>query len=220
MSDMPLAPEFVEDHFIAEYLQERPEFFLKHPEILERLRLPHSQRGIVSLVERQQELQRERIQTLEDDITRLMGIARQNELIFYALNQLHLQLLSQPKFGFIGALQQFINAMPNVQRAELINLSSGPFHPSLPLLLQRRLTAKGYYFGRLNKEEQSALFDQNTHSVALMKIELSTNQSYLLAFGSESDEHFQPGMDTLFLDHLAKLAKVVLSNNAATSVTP
>ncbi|WP_337843646.1 DUF484 family protein [Rheinheimera sp.] len=212
MSDSPLATELIDASLVLDYLQDHPEFFLEHPELLGKLRLPHQQRGVVSLVERQQELQRDKIRALEDDITRLMGIARQNELIFYALNQLHLQLLSQPKLGLVAALQQFVNAMPYVQRAELLNLTSGPHHAALPLLLQRRLNAKGYYFGRLNKDEQQALFDQSIHSVALMKVDISPTQSYLLAFGSESDEHFQPGMDTLFLDHLAKLAKVVLSH--------
>ncbi|WP_337881608.1 DUF484 family protein [Rheinheimera sp.] len=217
MSDSPLATELIDASLVLDYLQDHPEFFLEHPELLGKLRLPHQQRGVVSLVERQQELQRDKIRALEDDITRLMGIARQNELIFYALNQLHLQLLSQPKLGFVAALQQFVNAMPYVQRAELLNLTSGPHHAALPLLLQRRLNAKGYYFGRLNKDEQQALFDQSIHSVALMKVDISPTQSYLLAFGSESDEHFQPGMDTLFLDHLAKLAKVVLSHGVEPS---
>ncbi|MFC4657025.1 DUF484 family protein [Rheinheimera marina] len=214
MTTTPLAPELLEASLVLDYLQDHPEFFLEHPELLNKLRLPHQQRGVVSLVERQQELQRDKIRALEDDITRLMGIARQNELIFYALNQLHLQLLGQPKLGFVAALQQFVNAMPYVQRAELINLTAGPHHPALPLLLQRRLTSKGYYFGRLNKDEQQALFDQSIHSVALMKVDTGLAQAYLLAFGSESDEHFQPGMDTLFLDHLAKLAKVALSHGA------
>lgn len=214
MTTTPLAPELLEASLVLDYLQDHPEFFLEHPELLNKLRLPHQQRGVVSLVERQQELQRDKIRALEDDITRLMGIARQNELIFYALNQLHLQLLGQPKLGFVAALQQFVNAMPYVQRAELINLTAGPHHPALPLLLQRRLTSKGYYFGRLNKDEQQALFDQSIHSVALMKVDTGPAQAYLLAFGSESDEHLQPGMDTLFLDHLAKLAKVALSHGA------
>jgi len=214
MSDSPLAPELAEASLVVDYLTDHPEFFLQHPELLSRLRLPHQQRGVVSLVERQLELQRDKIRALEDDITRLMGIARQNELIFYALNQLHLQLLSQPKLGFAAALQQFTNAMPYVQRAELIDLTGSAAGAALQLLLQRRLNSKGYYFGRLNKDEQSALFDHSIHSVALLKVELEQGRSYLLAFGSESDEHFQPGMDTLFLDHLAKLAKAALCHES------
>src|SRR3990167_9367359 len=98
MSDLPLDttlvnPELAEASLIVDYLYDHPEFFLQHPELVSRLRLPHQQRGVVSLVERQLELQREKIRSLEDDITRLMGTARQNEQIFYALKDLHLQLL-------------------------------------------------------------------------------------------------------------------------------
>ncbi|MDP5190157.1 DUF484 family protein, partial [Rheinheimera baltica] len=66
-------------HVVYDYLQDHPEFFQQYPQLLANLRLPHQQRGSVSLVERQLELQREKIQALEDDITRLMSVARQNE---------------------------------------------------------------------------------------------------------------------------------------------
>ena len=32
----------------------------------------------------------------------------------------------------------------------------------------------------------------------------------LLAFGSQLDDHFQPSMDTLFIDHIAKVLALVL----------
>ena len=79
-------------HVVYDYLQDHPEFFQQYPQLLSSLRLPHQQRGSVSLVERQLELQREKIQALEDDITRLMSVARHNEQIFLAFNQLQAQL--------------------------------------------------------------------------------------------------------------------------------
>lgn len=45
-------------HVIGEYLQDHPEFFQQYPQLLNSLRLPHQQRGSVSLIERQLELQR------------------------------------------------------------------------------------------------------------------------------------------------------------------
>ncbi len=51
----------LEDQLVYQYLLEHPAFFQQHPELLARLRLPHAQRGAVSLVERQLEMQRERI---------------------------------------------------------------------------------------------------------------------------------------------------------------
>lgn len=217
MSDLPLDtavanPELVEASLIVDYLYDHPEFFLQHPELLSRLRLTHQQKGTVSLVERQLELQREKIRSLEDDITRLMGIARQNELIFYALNDLHLELLkAADQAALLSALQAFTAKMPQVQSCTLIDLQKNTEQVAqLQLILQRRLSGKTYYFGRLNRDEMSALFESHIHSVSLQLLTLSDQQQFLLAFGSDSDEHFQPGMDTLFLDHLAKLVLAVL----------
>lgn len=217
MSDLPLDtavanPELVEASLIVDYLYDHPEFFLQHPELLSRLRLTHQQKGTVSLVERQLELQREKIRALEDDITRLMGIARQNELIFYALNDLHLELLkAADQAALLSALQAFTAKMPQVQSCTLIDLQKNTEQVAqLQLILQRRLSGKTYYFGRLNRDEMSALFESHIHSVSLQLLTLSDQQQFLLAFGSDSDEHFQPGMDTLFLDHLAKLVLAVL----------
>lgn len=217
MSDLPLDtalvnPELAEASLIVDYLYDHPEFFLQHPELLSRLRLPHQQRGVVSLVERQLELQREKIRSLEDDITRLMGIARQNEQIFYALNDLHLQLLkAADQNALLQALQAFIAQMPHVQSCVLVDLQQKTDQVAqLQLILQRRLSGKTYYFGRMNRDEMSALFEPHIHSVSLQLLKLSEDQQFLLAFGSDSDEHFQPGMDTLFLDHLAKLVLAVL----------
>ena len=207
-----LAASVVED-----YLQQNPDFFLRYPDILSQLRLPHQQRGTVSLVERQLELQREKIHLLEEDITRLMSVARQNEHIFIALNALHISIHQANTFSDItGALQQFANSMPQVKYCRLLGLEQGKTDlQPYQLLLNRRLQAQGVYLGRLNQEEQQGLFPAQVHSVALLRIDANpaTNSKEplaILAFGSELDDHFQPEMDVLFLRHLVTLLALIL----------
>jgi uncharacterized protein YigA (DUF484 family) len=206
---------YLEDQLIYQYLLEHPAFFQQHPELLSRLRLPHAQRGAVSLVERQMEMQRERVRGLEEDITRLMSIARQNEHIFFALNQLHLDIASaRQKTDIRLALSAFANKMPHVHACTLLefsNESMGEHFSSLQLMLENRLQGRQLYFGRLNKEEMATLFPASIHSVALLLISEVEKPLALLAFGSELDDHFQPSMDTLFIDHIAKLLAVVLT---------
>ena len=175
-------PELAEASLIVDYLYDHPEFFLEHPELVSRLRLPHQQRGVVSLVERQLELQREKIRSLEDDITRLMGIARQNEQIFYALNDLHLQLLkAADQTALLEALQAFTAQMPHVQSCVLVDLQQKTDQVAqLQLILQRRLSGKTYYFGRMNRDEMSALFEPHIHSVSLQLLKLSEDQQLSL----------------------------------------
>jgi uncharacterized protein YigA (DUF484 family) len=206
---------YLEDQMVYQYLLEHPAFFQQHPELLSRLRLPHAQRGAVSLVERQMEMQRERVRGLEEDITRLMSIARQNEHIFFALNQLHLDIASaQQKTDIRLALSAFANKMPQVHACTLLefsNESMGEHFSGLQLMLENRMQGRQVYFGRLNKEEMATLFPSSIHSVALLLISEVEKPLALLAFGSELDDHFQPSMDTLFIDHIAKLLAVVLT---------
>ena len=198
---------------VLDYLQDHPEFFQLHPQLLQQMRLPHQQRGSVSLVERQLELQRTKIAALEDDITRLMSVARQNEHIFHALNTLHLSLLHKPPLEDAEQALQFAKSMPQVHACRLVCLQPDSSAISqYQLLLSRRLSSDNVYLGRLNKEEQQPLFGDAIHSVALVQIGSGPGLA-LLAFGSEQDDHFQPAMDRLFIRHLAKLLGEVLPGN-------
>jgi uncharacterized protein len=204
-------------HVVYDYLQDHPEFFQQYPQLLANLRLPHQQRGSVSLVERQLELQREKIQALEDDITRLMSVARHNEQIFLAFNQLQAGLYQAKNLADAEhSLQQFTAAMPQVSECRLIRLADEQTAAQYQLLLSRRLNADGVYLGRLNKEEQQSIFASHIHSVALLLIQDAEQPLALLAFGSELDDHFQPSMDKLFIGHLAIiLAQLLPAYDAA-----
>ncbi|MDX3772618.1 DUF484 family protein [Chromatiaceae bacterium AAb-1] len=197
---------------VYDYLQDHPEFFQLYPELLNGLRLPHQQRGSVSLVERQLELQREKMQALEDDITRLMSVARQNEHIFLALNQLHISLYQATTLQDVEqSLQRFAEAMPSVHCCNLIPFAdNGDSVDPFRLLLSRRLQSHAVYLGRLNKEEQQGVLPEKIRSAALILIQQQHKPLALLAFGSESDDHFQPAMDKLFINHLADLLSLIL----------
>lgn len=203
-------------HVVYDYLQDHPEFFQQYPQLLASLRLPHQQRGSVSLVERQLEMQREKIVALEDDITRLMSVARQNEQLFLAFNQLQAQLYQAENLQKAEhSLQQFTAAMPQVQQCRLLCFNEHHSASEFQLLLSRRLNEQGIYLGRLNKEEQQGLFPPQIHSVALILISNEEQPLALLAFGSEQDDHFQPSMDKLFISHLATILAQLLPGYAA-----
>ena len=203
-------------HVVYDYLQDHPEFFQQYPQLLASLRLPHQQRGSVSLVERQLEMQREKIVALEDDITRLMSVARQNEQLFLAFNQLQAQLYQAENLQQAEhSLQQFTAAMPQVAQCRLLRFDEQHSASEFQLLLSRRLNEQGIYLGRLNKEEQQGLFPPQIHSVALILISNDEQPLALLAFGSEQDDHFQPSMDKLFISHLATILAQLLPGYAA-----
>ncbi|MGI5310651.1 DUF484 family protein [Rheinheimera sp. WS51] len=216
MTEPLIQQDIIAAEVVSDYLQDHPEFFQNKPELLASLRLSHKQRGSVSLVERQLEMQREKIQALEDDITRLMSIARQNEQLFMAFNQLQAQLYQAKNLSQVQAsLQQFIESMPQVHAYQLIRFNDNEID-KYQMLLSRRLDEKGVYLGRLNKDEQQVLFSSHIHSVALVLIKQDKKPLALLAFGSEHDDHFQPDMDQLFLQHLCHILTQLLPGYDAT----
>ncbi|HAS15030.1 MAG TPA: DUF484 domain-containing protein, partial [Idiomarina abyssalis] len=77
-----MANERLDDSLIREYLQENPDFFTRNDDLLTQLQFQHSEKGAVSLIERQQQKLRLRVNQLEEEITELMINARRNEAIF------------------------------------------------------------------------------------------------------------------------------------------
>ena len=81
------------DELVNAYLQDNPDFFARNNELMTELRLPDAQRGTVSLVERQQQLLRQKVHNLEDEITQLMSVASHNESLFMLYSDLYLRLI-------------------------------------------------------------------------------------------------------------------------------
>ena len=77
MNQLEDLSQFLDDSLIEDYLSENPNFFTKHPALLNKLNITTQEQGTVSLVQRQQRMMREKIVTLEDEITSLMSIATQ-----------------------------------------------------------------------------------------------------------------------------------------------
>ena len=77
MSNAPMAPITEDD--IANYLANTPDFFERHAELLASVQLthPHSQRA-VSLQERQAQMLREKIKSLEHRIMDMFRHAHEN----------------------------------------------------------------------------------------------------------------------------------------------
>lgn len=239
MTDVkPLNDELVLDEtLVKEYLLANPQFFINNPAILQTIRLPHQARGVVSLVERQQELLRGKVQQLEEEITGLMTTARQNEAIFLTFSELYLQLIkSNNAASLYQAMLNIINRQLNLPSIYLKRFSAtttpisgsttsandsaeeaeaeAGFHinrEALSTLIEHRLDRSDYYFGRLTLAEQHQLFsnDSDIKSAALMLLG-ENGEIGLVAFGSPDENHFFPGMDILFLKELRKILGLML----------
>ncbi|MBO1520552.1 DUF484 family protein [Oceanisphaera pacifica] len=207
----------LDDATIAEYLQDEPHFFARNPSLLRQLRLPHAQRGSLSLVEAKLEQQRLRIYELEDDITELMTVASDNERIFRVYMDLIPQLF---KCTSVTELESYIRrTLQDKLRVPAVRLildartfvqADKTASEPLARLYQERMSSQMVYLGRLGKEEKRRLFqDSLVNSCALIRIG-HHGEMGLLAFGSADGGHYGTGMDTLLINQLAEVLAQIL----------
>jgi len=209
----------VDDTLIAEYLEENPDFFEHHPKLLQQLSLRHQERGAVSLVERQQQVLRQRIMQLEEEITDLMVTARRNEELFRAYSDLYVQLLECVDLaGIMDALQQTFSQQLNMPALSLKFFDS-PIELDKQFtfaadthkkLLSKRFQNAQVYLGRLTEDEKKLLFpNEPIASVALLLLG-EQGELGMLAIGNQDAGHFEPAMDTLLVRQLQALLTKIL----------
>ena len=85
--------EQLSDQQIADYLQQHPEFFQNHLDLLEHMHLPHPSGTAISLIAKQLELFRIRHQEQENQLAALIDIARENDAAFNRMHELTLAML-------------------------------------------------------------------------------------------------------------------------------
>ncbi len=92
--------EFTDDAAVADYLQQHPEFFERHPDLLAGLKLTTSLGGrTVSLQERQMEILRDKIRQLELKLATLVRNAGSNDVIMSNFHQWILRLLADSEMA-------------------------------------------------------------------------------------------------------------------------
>jgi uncharacterized protein YigA (DUF484 family) len=206
------------DDIVVSYLQDNPDLFNRHAELLTSLRVSDHQRGTVSLVERQQQQLRQKIHSLEEEITQLMSIANQNEQLFALYSDLYIHLLD------CESAEDLLNCLHKTT-TELLSLADLKLWLKQPVelshhslvnndcagVMQNRLTKDEYYFGRLQQSEQQLIFSQpTTGSVVLVRLSHHDKDLGFLAISSADAEHFDPRMDTLLLSQFRKLIAKLL----------
>ncbi|NKI75721.1 DUF484 domain-containing protein [Dickeya sp. CFBP 2040] len=216
--------QVLSDELVLQHLHQHPDFFIRHSRQIETLRIPHPVRGSVSLVEWQLARQRNRIQFLEEEIALLMEQATRNEALFSQLLQLQMAL------SMADSLQELLDRLYRwARQLGLTGASVRLFadrwrigapcdftHLSLnrtlfePLRIQR-LGERHHYLGTLNGPELLLLLPQARH-VGSVALSLMGKQGDLgvLIFSSRDSHHYQDGMGTELLQHLATIVPVLL----------
>lgn len=198
---------------IADYLKRHPDFFTRHPDVLNALVIPHEQKGSVSLVELQSEQLRKKVRHLTTKLNQLFSVARQNEKLFRVYSQLNVRLLACTQLAEIEQILEEVMVDELGLASVVIKLYHGAHAlPELQqrLIVEKRFPSDVFFFGRLSHHEKQLLFgDLPAESVALMQLG-ETVPMGILAVGSQDASHFTPDMDTLLIKQLREVLNLVL----------
>jgi len=200
IKDLELDSELVRD-----YLEQHPEFFTNHSELVTQLQIPHMSRGAISLLEKRQEIQRQKITQMEEELTMLMGNARANEVIFKAISEIYISLVG---CNSIAELEQAVNKVCQ-EHLYLVQFRLLQPEDQAYLHLQAKLNGNGTYLGRVAPDLMEVVFDQPAGSLALIEVVHETEYEEeifgIAAFAAKQADHFQPHMDTFFIRELARV---------------
>ncbi len=208
---------------VAAYLSSNPDFFTNRDSLLLKLKLPHNDKGTVSLVEKQVEVLRDRQKKTKKQLNEFIKSAERNHEIFEQSKKLILNLMAaKNREEFFNALEKSFKKDFQCKAYSLIIFGNRPRQINHFTSTVRAAAAREYVgalmrareptLGVLRRDEQDFLFrhkSADVKSAAVLSVRDKNKQIALLAIGSEHTRYFDSSMDTLFIgfiaDALAKL---------------
>lgn len=204
---------------VVSYLQQHPDFFKNHPELLETLFIPHPVRGnAVSLIERQLEIFRNRHGILEGRLMDLIEIAKDNDVISGRIHELTLALLNASTLEkLFENLEQVLTEcfLTDFLTLKIITddkkIANGDFFlasddPNLAVF-REDFAGKLPRCARLRQSELQFLFQDaasEVKSCAIIPV-LYPGLTALLVIGSKDEDRFCPDMGNLFLIQIGEI---------------
>jgi len=222
--------EALNDLSVAEYLQTYPDFFERNSPLLAKLRLPHLRDGgsTVSLVERQVEVLRERIQSLERKLKELVDVARANDALAERIHRLSQRLIrAHTLLDTINAVEAGLREDFDARNSVLVLflpearsqeeaagrfLRTGDLNDPEIKTFESLLQAGKPRCGQIRDAQRDFLFGKDSveiGSVALTPLG-PKGAIGILAIGASDAERFHPAMSTEFLSRIGELVAYAL----------
>lgn len=220
----------LDDATVAEYLEAVPDFFEKHPQLVQRLRLADTRGGgsTVSLIERQVELLRERNRKLEQRLVEFVENGRANDELAEKIHRLCVRLVhARGLTKVVDAIEASFREDFDVQRAvlvlfrqdEALAAADSSFvrvaeRESAPVRGFEALLGSGKpRCGQVRDTQREWLFGDGAVAVASVAlVPVGPGGSHgLLALGANDVHRFNPTMSTDFLARIGELLAAALS---------
>jgi uncharacterized protein YigA (DUF484 family) len=206
---------------VATYLQQNPDFFDQHAEVLARLTVTHPLDGhAISLPERQLHALREKIRLLEAKFAELLRFGEENDEIGEKVHRFALALIEAEDFDSIRQailthLQEDF-AVPHVAMRvwnSVLRREGVEFEPVSEEALFFAGDLRAPYCGAPVKAEIVEWFGESAphvRSMAIVPLRRDAQVFGLLALGSEEPERFYPEMGTLYLGRIGDMVGLAL----------
>ncbi len=204
---------------VVSYLEQHPDFFVRHPDLVTQLRIPHECGEAVSLITHQVQVLRDRNRQYTRRLDELVRVARDNDRLSERLHRLTLDLLDSGDLdGVLQALkdglrEHFDADMVSVRLFDRDKLQAehqdfvAPEDSNLSHF-RRFLGEERPICGTLAAEQIQFLFgDSATKVASAALIPVCDRQVMgLLAIGSYQPDRFHVSQGTVFLRQLGQLA--------------
>ncbi|MEX0732627.1 MAG: DUF484 family protein [Aquisalimonadaceae bacterium] len=211
--------EVLPDDAVAAFLEQHPDFFNRHPELSERIRVPHECGDAVSLISYQIQLLREQNRRLGKRLDDLVQVARDNDRLADRLHRLTLDLMDSEDLDAVlhtlkeGLRRHFDADMVAVRLLDADNQHKAhedfvaADHDALDHF-QRVLGDERPVCGKLPAEQAAFLFGDSARKVASAALIPISDQHVMgmLAIGSYTPDRFHPSQGTVFLRQLGQVA--------------
>jgi uncharacterized protein YigA (DUF484 family) len=192
--------------YIAQYLQDNPQFFEEHVEMLAQISLPHPHGGrTISLSERQLLALREKNKELEKKLRELIAFAQDNDALQHRVHEFVVALFAARDLvtlhEMIPHLLRDIFAIPHTAlhlwqlappSAEVLAFADAQ---AQPVCLHHAAHDTAAWFG-----EHAA----QLRSYAYLPLHAGSETIGLLVLASEDKQRFYPEMGTVFLERIAE----------------
>jgi len=225
-------PEYVEEELseeaVCDYLAAHPDFFERNARLLGVLSLPHEAGGTVSLVERQVSMLRQKEIKLERQLTELIQVARDNDVLAAKIHEFTLQLMSATDLNAtISVVEEAMRSGFDADHAILVlfgdpdnfeDIDCGRFFRAIHREDETLgpfatfLKGRGPRCGQVRDAQREFLFKgvaDEVGSVALVPLGKKAEIGFL-AIGSVDADRFHPGMSIDFLSRVSDLVSGAL----------
>lgn len=208
---------------VARFLQDNPQFFEQHADLVARLVVPHPHSGrAISITERQMLALRDKNRQLEGRMGELMQFGEENDAIGAKVHRLAIGLLAANSFqAVLHTLHFHLRDDFAVPQVAVRLWQRPPECDELPefadvsgelLAFAEKLAQP--YCGTTSGFETSSWFGEaaaHVRSQALIALRNGGATIGMVALGSEDAERFYAGMGTVYLERLGDLAAAALA---------